>query len=177
MRVGPRERAQRPATGLPFAGGAAARRCGQWEKAAGAAGGTGRLSGSVVGGGAGPPPGVAVAWLDGVLDREPVLGADLLALARFTAEYYLAPLGEVLRSMLPADLEPWGDRRVWLTDGGALAPPRNDLESLVIEALRGGGRLTVSDLQARLGLPDLDPVLAELEAAGRVAGEDTRASQ
>lgn len=136
-----------------------------------------RLVGIVVGRREEPPPGVAVRWLDGVLDREPVLGADLLALARFTAEYYLAPLGEVLRSMLPADLEPWGDRRVWLTDGGALAPPRGDLESLVIEALREGGRLTVSDLQARLGLPDLDPVLAELEAAGRVAGEDTRASQ
>jgi primosomal protein N' (replication factor Y) len=136
-----------------------------------------RLIGIVVGRRDEPPPGVAVRWLDGVLDREPVLGADLLALARFTAEYYLAPLGEVLRSMLPADLEPWGDRRVWLTDGGALAPPRDDLESLVIEALREGGRLTVSDLQARLGLPDLDPVLAALEAAGRVAGEDTRASQ
>jgi primosomal protein N' (replication factor Y) (superfamily II helicase) len=136
-----------------------------------------RLIGIVVGRREEPPPGVAVRWLDGVLDREPVLGADLLALARFTAEYYLAPLGEVLRSMLPADLEPWGDRRVWLTDGGALAPPRDELESLVIEALREGGRLTVSDLQARLGLPDLDPVLAELEAAGRVAGEDTRASQ
>jgi len=136
-----------------------------------------RLIGVVVGRRDEPPPGVAVRWLDGVLDREPVLGADLLALARFTAEYYLAPLGEVLRSMLPADLEPWGDRRVWLTDGGALAPPRDDLESLVIEALREGGRLTVSDLQARLGLPDLDPVLAVLAAAGRVAGEDTRASQ
>jgi primosomal protein N' (replication factor Y) len=136
-----------------------------------------RLVGIVVGRRDEPPPGVAVRWLDGVLDREPVLGADLLALARFTAEYYLAPLGEVLRTMLPADLEPWGDRRVWLTDGGALAPPRDGLESLVIEALREGGRLTVSDLQARLGLPDLDPVLAGLEAAGRVAGEDTRASQ
>jgi primosomal protein N' (replication factor Y) (superfamily II helicase) len=136
-----------------------------------------RLIGIVVGRRDEPPPGVAVRWLDAVLDREPVLGADLLALARFTAEYYLAPLGEVLRSMLPADLEPWGDRRVWLTDGGALAPARDELESQVIEALREGGRITVSDLQAHLGLPDLDPVLAELEAAGRIAGEDTRASQ
>jgi len=136
-----------------------------------------RLIGIVVGRRDEPPPGIAVRWLDAVLDREPVLGADLLALARFTAEYYLAPLGEVLRSMLPADLEPWGDRRVWLTDGGALAPARDELESQVIEALREGGRITVSDLQARLGLPDLDPVLAGLEAAGRIAGEDTRASQ
>ena len=136
-----------------------------------------RLIGIVVGRRDEPPPGVAVRWLDAVLDREPVLGVDLLALARFTAEYYLAPLGEVLRSMLPADLEPWGDRRVWLTDGGALAPARDELESQVIEALREGGRITVSELQARLGLPDLDPVLAGLEAAGRIAGEDTRASQ
>jgi primosomal protein N' (replication factor Y) len=138
--------------------------------------GTRRLVGIVVGRRDEPPPGVAVRWLDAVLDREPVLAADLLELARFTAEYYLAPLGEVLRSMLPADLEPWGDRRVWLTDGGALAPPRDDLEAVVIEALREGGRITVSELQARLGLPDLDPVLAALAAAGRIAGEDTRAA-
>ncbi|MBV8202635.1 MAG: primosomal protein N' [Acidobacteria bacterium] len=130
------------------------------------------LVGVVVGRREEAPAGIAVRWLEAVLDREPVLGPDLLELARFTADYYLAPLGEVLRSMLPADLAPWGDRRVWLTDRGALAAPRSDGESALVEALRQGGRLTVSELQARLDLPELDALLAELEAAGRIAGED-----
>ena len=90
--------------------------------------------------------------LEEVVDLEPVLGPELLELARFVADYYMAPLGEVFRAMLPPDLPPWGDRRVWLTDAGALAPPRSPAEAAVVEALRGGGRMSVAELQARLGL-------------------------
>src|SRR5262249_30028909 len=49
-----------------------------------------------------------------------------------------------------------------------------EAERAVVEALREGGRVTVSELQARLGLSDLDATLADLEAAGRIAGEDSR---
>jgi primosomal protein N' (replication factor Y) len=37
----------------------------------------------------------------GLRDEEPVLDADLLELARWIAEYYCAPIGEVLKGMLP----------------------------------------------------------------------------
>ncbi|HEY0781032.1 MAG TPA: primosomal protein N', partial [Thermoanaerobaculia bacterium] len=57
------------------------------------------------------PDGVSLKPLEAILDREPVLPADLLELAAFTAAYYRAPVGEVIRSMLPGDLPPWGDRR------------------------------------------------------------------
>src|SRR5262249_14021988 len=110
--------------------------------------------------------------LDEVLDREPAVPADLLDLARFAADYYLAPLGEVLRSMLPGTLPPWGDRKVWLTDAGALALPRDPEEAAVIEVLREGGRMTVGEIQGRLGLPELERVLAGLAERGRVASED-----
>jgi len=40
-----------------------------------------------------------------VLDRAPLLDENLLALARWMAEYYIAPLGEVLRTMLPLRAE------------------------------------------------------------------------
>ena len=40
-----------------------------------------------------------------VLDQEPVLSEHLLQLGRWIAEYYLAPLGEVLRTMLPLGAE------------------------------------------------------------------------
>ena len=40
-----------------------------------------------------------------VLDQEPVLSEHLLQLGSWIAEYYLAPLGEVLRTMLPLGAE------------------------------------------------------------------------
>jgi len=40
-----------------------------------------------------------------VLDEEPLLSAQLLELAAWMAQYYLAPLGEVLRGMLPLTAE------------------------------------------------------------------------
>jgi primosomal protein N' (replication factor Y) len=42
-----------------------------------------------------------VRFLEAVLDEEPLLSDPLLELAEWMAQYYLAPLGEVLRAMLP----------------------------------------------------------------------------
>ncbi|HEV2274044.1 MAG TPA: primosomal protein N' [Acidobacteriaceae bacterium] len=47
------------------------------------------------------PPPVEAKPVDAVLDREPILTAELMELARWIAQYYFAPLGEVLRTMLP----------------------------------------------------------------------------
>jgi primosomal protein N' (replication factor Y) len=136
------------------------------------------LTGVVVAAHATPPAGVILRRLEKVLDREPVLTPELLELARFTASYYLAPLGEVLRSMLPGDIPPWGERRVWLTDAGALTAPRGGAEELVLAALREGGRLSLSALQERLGAlvpaAEIDAALAALGASGRIAGDEPR---
>ena len=40
-----------------------------------------------------------------VVDAEPVLAPELLELGQWIAQYYMAPLGEVLRSMLPLQAE------------------------------------------------------------------------
>ncbi|MGD0938795.1 MAG: primosomal protein N' [Terracidiphilus sp.] len=40
-------------------------------------------------------------YLEAVLDDEPLLSEPLMALGEWMAQYYLAPLGEVLRGMLP----------------------------------------------------------------------------
>ena len=47
------------------------------------------------------PPEFEVRFLEAVLDEEPILSDPLLSLAEWMAQYYLAPLGEVLRGMLP----------------------------------------------------------------------------
>jgi primosomal protein N' (replication factor Y) len=53
-----------------------------------------------------------------VLDREPVLSAELLALGQWIAEYYIAPLGEVLRTMLPLAAEVRREVVYRITDRG-----------------------------------------------------------
>jgi primosomal protein N' (replication factor Y) len=47
------------------------------------------------------PADYEVRFLEGVLDDEPLLSEALMALGEWMAQYYLAPLGEVLRGMLP----------------------------------------------------------------------------
>src|SRR6185295_13051256 len=106
----------------------------------------------------------------------PVLPGELLELAAFTAEYYLAPIGEVVRTMLPPDLEPWGAQRVRLTDRGALAAASGD-EARVLGVLRDHGRLRVAELQELTGVAALPTLLERLRTQGKVVveGSDRRA--
>src|ERR1039458_5032896 len=60
-----------------------------------------KLIGVVTGLNAKVPAEVEVRYLEAVLDEEPLLSDQLLALAEWMAQYYLAPLGEVLRGMVP----------------------------------------------------------------------------
>ncbi|MFN8543518.1 MAG: primosomal protein N' [Candidatus Binatia bacterium] len=72
--------------------------------------------GVVAGFAAAPPAGEVRAVLD-LLDeeREPFLPPDLLELCRWTARYYLAPLAEVIATIVPAKLPaPAGERVIRL---------------------------------------------------------------
>ena len=59
---------------------------------------------------AAPEPGVEVKAVELVLDEAAILPEDLMELGRWIAAYYVAPLGEVLRGMLPLTAEV---RRQW----------------------------------------------------------------
>ncbi|MEM6795809.1 MAG: primosomal protein N' [Acidobacteriota bacterium] len=83
-----------------------------------------------------------------VLDLEPAVPRELLDLARFAADYYLAPIGEAVRLTVPADLPPWGDRRISLTDAGALAPRREEGEAAVLDFLMEHRRCRLAELRA-----------------------------
>src|ERR1017187_2667934 len=56
-----------------------------------------------------------------VLDAAPVLDEQLLLLGRWIADYYLAPLGEVFRTMLPLNAEFKRSVGYRLTDEGQMA--------------------------------------------------------
>ncbi len=65
-----------------------------------------------------PPPEIELKPIERVLDEAALLSPELLDLGRWVAEYYCAPLGEVLRGMVPLSAEV---RRRWMyriADGG-----------------------------------------------------------
>ena len=57
------------------------------------------------------PEGIEAKPVQAVLDEEPLLADELMRLAAWIAQYYVAPLGEVLRGMLPLSAEV---RRQWV---------------------------------------------------------------
>jgi primosomal protein N' (replication factor Y) len=79
----------------------------------------------------GPARGVAPAGLRdlaGLVDREPVIPAELLAVLRKAADYYLHPLGEVLEAALPPGAHAASEPHLAL-----LAPGRAILDDAVLD--------------------------------------------
>jgi primosomal protein N' (replication factor Y) len=66
-------------------------------------------------------PSVETKNVVSVLDPEPVLDAQLMRLGKWIADYYLAPLGEVLRTMLPLGAEFKRSIRYRIADQGHMA--------------------------------------------------------
>lgn len=66
-------------------------------------------------------PSVSTKEILSVLDSVPVLDDQLLRLGRWIADYYLAPIGEVFRTMLPLGAEFKRAVSYGITDGGHMA--------------------------------------------------------
>jgi primosomal protein N' (replication factor Y) len=93
-----------------------------------------------------PPADFEARFLEAVLDEEPLLSDPLLKLAEWMAQYYLAPLGEVLRGMLPLMAEVRRTVYYRLTDLG------RD----VLAGSMDGDSLTSPVSKSRPGAPGLD---------------------
>jgi len=109
------------------------------------------------------PADFEVKFLEAVLDEEPLLGEQLLGLAEWIAQYYLAPLGEVLRGMLPLMAEVRRTVYYRITDLG---------RDVLAERLDGDGRSsqrrtsTAASSRARSG--KRKPTAEESDLAQRV---------
>ena len=116
-----------------------------------------------------------------LLDEEPVLNAELLSLGRWIAQYYCAPLGEVLRSMTPLSGEVRKTKLYSLTDAGRdtarqlLFGADEEDPTLQILRLLEGRPLSASYLQKKL--PNALTVIRSLEKKGFVAMEDLEAQR
>jgi len=106
-----------------------------------------------------PAPAAAARPIVAVPDAAPVLDAELLALARHLAGYYVAPPGLVLRAMLPAPLFSVGRPEVRLAAGRAG-------EGGGLEALRGSRHGAAAALAALFRGRRAAPLAAVRRAAG-----------
>jgi primosomal protein N' (replication factor Y) len=124
-----------------------------------------------------PPPMAAREALR-LIDSEPVLDAELLALGRWIAGYYCAPLGDVLRGMLPLASE-IRRGKVWsLTDSGRDAARQLMLDSSpddpVAKILRMLERRPLSAAYLARALPLADKAIRSLERKGFIVAEQVQ---
>ena len=110
-----------------------------------------------------------------LIDSEPVLDAELLSLARWIGTYYCAPLGEVLRSMLPLASEIRSGKVYTLTDAGLDAARQLMLdagpEDPVAAVLRMLESRPLSAAYLAKKLPLADKVIRSLERKGFIVAE------
>jgi primosomal protein N' (replication factor Y) len=104
-----------------------------------------------------------------VLDTEPLLDATTLDFYRFIADYYSAPLGEVIRKALPPGFAV-ATRRVVRTVGSPEGT--TEVERLIIELAARPGGITVGGLARRLSDSATGHHLSRLSRAGAVVIED-----
>jgi primosomal protein N' (replication factor Y) len=114
-----------------------------------------------------------------LVDADPVLDAGLLSLGRWISEYYCAPLGEVLRSMLPLAAE-IRRGKIWsLTDAGRDAARQLVLETATphdpaVEILRLLDKRPLSASYLAKALPLADKPLRALERRGFIVAEQVQ---
>ena len=105
-----------------------------------------KLIGVVTGVGDKAPEDFEVRAIEALLDDEPLLSEPLLTLGEWIAQYYLAPLGEVLRGMLPLAAEVRRTLYYRITDRG-----RDTLAKMVEESVSGAkAPERFGDISARL---------------------------
>ena len=110
------------------------------------------------------PPPVEAKQIQTVMDAEPVLAPDLMQLATWISQYYLAPLGEVLRTMLPLMAEVRSHVLYRISDTGRkilfessqvgssrrsrLPEETQDMEYRVLNALEHGDAVKIASLRS-----------------------------
>ncbi len=116
-----------------------------------------------------------------LLDEEPVLDEELLRLGRWVAEYYSAPLGEVLRTMTPLGGEMRRGKRYVLTDAGRDAARQLLLgetsEEPAVEILRMLEARPLTAAWVAKKVPNADRVIRSLVKKGLVEVEDIEADR
>jgi primosomal protein N' (replication factor Y) (superfamily II helicase) len=103
-----------------------------------------------------------------ILDPQPVLGEDMLRLCRWISEYYMAPLGEVLRSATPQGLLGESKRLITLIKEPPLSlvedwRKRSPRKAAIIHTLQQGSHFNITQLQKLTRFQNIYSAINELE--------------
>ena len=108
------------------------------------------------------PGGTKIREVMRVLDLVPALTPKLIELAHWIAGYYLAPIGEVFRAMLPPITELKSQRQIFLTDagreaaeslsGGELSHGLSGIEVIFLAKLKEKKNFLLPESAAKLGI-------------------------
>ncbi len=105
--------------------------------------------------------------IEGILDERPILDSNLLRLAHWLSQYYVATMGEVLTVILPASLRPESKQTVFARAGafslGAIS------EEKVFEALRASSRgMGLETLMRKFPGQDINRAVGRLKSMGAI---------
>src|SRR5439155_15452065 len=124
------------------------------------------------------PPEMGAREVLRLLDAQPVLDEELLALGKWIGSYYCAPLGDVLRGMLPLAAEIRRGTIYSLTDAGRDATRQLLLdagaEDPVTQVLRALELRPLSAVYLAKKLPLADKVIRSLEKRGFIFPEQVQ---
>ena len=124
------------------------------------------------------PPEVQARLALRLIDSEPVLAPELLSLGQWIAGYYCAPLGEVLRGMLPLAAEIRRGKIWTLTDSGRDAARQLLLDSSpddpVAQVLRLLEKRPLSAAYLSKALPLADKAIRALERKRFIVAEQVQ---
>jgi len=128
-----------------------------------------------------PPAETKIREVTKVLDLVPALTPKLIELAHWIAGYYLAPIGEVFRAMLPPVTELAVRRQIVLTDAGKVLATELQQGQFLTELSGGEVEFLLKLLEKKAGLqfasyPKLGidlPALQRLQRRGYVQIQET----
>ena len=103
-----------------------------------------------------------------ILDDQPIVDSDLLKLAQWMGQYYLAPLGDVLATILPPTSRRDSKRTITLVTPDAV--PEDELQGEILRELQKRKRkVGVKTLIGLFPGRRIDRALARLEALGVIS--------
>ena len=103
--------------------------------------------------------------IEQILDTS-LLSPEIVALCRWMASYYMAPLGSALMAALPPGVKLSSNRLVQLRDASAAAVHHTGMEAQILSELHRSGSLKVSTLKRRLGSRGLEKGMRTLRRNG-----------
>lgn len=122
----------------------------------------------------------AIRDISEIIDEEPLLTPEILELSRWTADYYAASLGEVLKASLPAGINQAIERVVTITESGReeLARAKNERHAKIrlLAHLRDSGETPMRDLEREFGKAAAKRLVRERASAGFVSVADRAAA-